>query len=203
MSCHPFKHFVTITKHRHQVIRNGMTFGIFWHCLRHDLTKYGWTEFHLSAKYYAGTYSPVFNERLHNDYFSLICQHHTKRNKHHWEYWADFLRGRILAKQMPYVYAVEYVCDVLAASKVYNGKNFTPKVALDYFMGRKEHYYMAEGTKQFISWLLTKYVNEGKKGINKKEMKAKYQEISSKYPEVEVFDIIKTDGKPLPELIKD
>ena len=34
-------------------------------------------------------------------------------------------------------------------------------------------------------------------------MKTKYQEISSKYPEVEVFDIIKTDGKPLPELIKD
>ena len=164
-------HLKTIAKHRHQVIRNGFHCGIFLHCLKHDLSKLSPTEFRISARNFNGRHSPVYEERKTNDCFSYICQHHTRRNKHHWEYWTDFLRGRILAKQMPYVYAVEYVCDVLAASKVYNGKNFTPKVALNYFMGRKEHYYMAEGTKQFISWLLTKYVNEGKKGINKKEMK--------------------------------
>ena len=110
---HPFRHFALITRHRHMVIANGFHCGIFFHCLRHDLSKYGFTEFFTSAHYYVGNRSPVYEERLQNGYFSRVCQHHTKRNKHHWEYWTDFFCGRIVVMTMPWVYATETVCDML------------------------------------------------------------------------------------------
>ena len=97
MKYHFLHHFLTITKHRNQVIRNASHCGIFFHALKHDLTKYGPTEFITSAKYYAGTHSPVDEERRSNHYFSKVCQHHTRRNKHHWEYWTDFFMGRIVS----------------------------------------------------------------------------------------------------------
>ena len=136
---HPFKHFVLITRHRHRVIKNASHMGIFWHSLKHDLSKYGCLEFWTSAKYYVGDHSPVYEERLHNDYFSIVCQHHTNRNPHHWEYWADFFMGHILVKRMPWKYAVEYVCDVLSASQTYNPKNFEADSAYKYFLKRKNN----------------------------------------------------------------
>ena len=42
---HPFRHFRTITKHRHKVIANCARVGILWQGLRHDLSKYSPTEF--------------------------------------------------------------------------------------------------------------------------------------------------------------
>ena len=81
---HPFKHLKLIIKHRHRVIANASHMGIFFHALRHDLSKFSHIEFHTSSKYYIGDHSPVYEERLANDYFSTICQHHTRRNKHHW-----------------------------------------------------------------------------------------------------------------------
>ena len=86
-------HLHTITKHRNQVIRNGWHCGIFLHCLRHDLSKYGPTEFLKSAHYYAGDHSPVYEQRKAEHCFSSVCQHHTRRNKHHWEYWTDYFKG--------------------------------------------------------------------------------------------------------------
>ena len=50
----PWKHFHTITRHRHQVIKNCFRAGIFWQGLRHDLSKYSLTEFIPGAKYYQG-----------------------------------------------------------------------------------------------------------------------------------------------------
>ena len=109
---------------------------------RHDLSKLSPTEFWTSAKYYAGNYSPVYKERMANHYFSRICQHHTRRNPHHWEYWTDFFNGRIVMKTMPYKWACEYVCDMLSASKTYDPKHFKPEVALAYFRKKSPHYYM-------------------------------------------------------------
>ena len=44
-------HFKTITRHRHQVIRNCFKAGIPWQGLRHDLSKYSPTEFLEGARY--------------------------------------------------------------------------------------------------------------------------------------------------------
>ena len=49
---HPFKHLKLIIKHRHRVIANASHMGIFFHALRHDLSKFSYLEFHTSSKYY-------------------------------------------------------------------------------------------------------------------------------------------------------
>ena len=108
MKSHPIKHFITVTKHRNQVIKNGFHCGIFFHCLFHDLSKFSLAEFIPSSRYYQGVNSPIREERKENNGFSFISFHHTKRNKHHWEYWCDFYRGRIIATNIPYKYIVEY-----------------------------------------------------------------------------------------------
>lgn len=198
---HPFKHLHLINSHRRLVIRNARHMGIFWHALKHDLSKYSPKEFNTSAKYYAGSHSPVFEERIHNNYFSSICQHHTKRNPHHWEYWTDFFCGRILMKTMPWVYVTEYVCDMLSASYTYNPKDFKPETTLEYFETRKDHYFMTTATKEYITWCLTEYKDNGFKNLKKANTKKKYQEIISKYPDVELFETEKATEK-IPELKK-
>lgn len=198
---HPFKHLHLINSHRRLVIRNARHMGIFWHALKHDLSKYSPKEFNTSAKYYAGSHSPVFEERIHNNYFSSICQHHTKRNPHHWEYWTDFFCGRILMKTMPWVYATEYVCDMLSASYTYNPKDFKPETTLEYFETRKDHYFMTTATKEYITWCLTEYKDNGFKNLKKANTKKKYQEIINKYPDVELFETEKATEK-IPELKK-
>ena len=55
---HPIKHFKTITKHRHAVIRHCAKCGILWQGLRHDLSKYLPSEFLVGAHYYLGEKSP-------------------------------------------------------------------------------------------------------------------------------------------------
>ena len=96
-----FKHFKLITRHRHQVIRNAFHLGIFFRALKHDLSKYSHFEFSKSKKYYKGSSSPVFEDRKAHDGYSEIAIHHTRRNKHHFEYYVDYFRGYILIKPMP------------------------------------------------------------------------------------------------------
>ena len=191
---HPFKHLRVILKHRHQVIRNGWHLGIFWHCLKHDLSKFGRTEFKVGSTYYVGTHSPIYEERLRNGYYSTACQHHTRRNKHHWEYWTDFFKGRIIAKNMPYKYALEYVADTLSASKTYDPKNFKGSTTLEYFNRNSEHYYLTDATEEFIRYCLTEYAENGWKNLKKKNTKKVYKEIEAKYPKTKIFDTMKALG---------
>lgn len=202
MSSHPFKHFLLVIKHRHQVIKNGFHLGIFFHCFMHDLSKFSPAEFFTSSKYYKGNGSPVYYERLHNNYYSKVCQHHTKRNKHHWEYYTDFLAGRIICINMPYVYSLEYVADVLSASKTYNKKDFKSESALNYFNDVKKHYYMTDGTEEFLTECFRRYKDSGFKNLKKKDTKKLYKSIMSKYPDTKIFDTIKID-RPLPPLAND
>ena len=188
MKCKTIRHFITITKHRHQVLRNAFHMGIFFFALHHDLSKYSFKEFFPSAKYYAGSYSPINNQRMENNYFSSVCQHHVRKNPHHWEYWTDFYKGHLLVKTMPFKWAAEYVCDTLSASKVYNGKAFDRKMPLEYFDSHSKWYYMSTATKEFARWCLEKYAESGWKELNKKTAKAKYDELRKIYPDVEVLD---------------
>lgn len=194
---HPIKHFIIITKHRHQVIRNASHMGIFFHSLRHDLTKYGYTEFHWSMRFFNGHVSPVLGERRVHGNFSYICQHHTRRNPHHWEYWTDFYMGKLILCTMPYKWACEYVCDMLAASKVYDPKDFKSDTALKYFRDRHSHYYMTAATTQFIDWCLGRYASLGWKGLKKNDTKAKYLEITKVNPQFEtLINLHPTDDLP-------
>ena len=131
-------HFKTITRHRHQVIRNCFRAGIPWQGLKHDLSKYSWTEFSEGARYWQGTRSPNDREREIKGY-SESWMHHKGRNRHHFEYWTDYspIDRKIRPVEMPLRYVVEMFCDRVAASKIYQGKDYTDKSAYDYFMQGK------------------------------------------------------------------
>lgn len=135
----PFKHFKTITKHRHEVIKNCKKAGILWQGLFHDLSKYSPTEFIPGAKHYQGNRSPNDRDRELNGY-SSAWMHHMGRNRHHFEYWRDYSpvhKGFMKPVKMPFNYLVEMFCDRVAASKIYRGKDYTDSSAYDYFMAAK------------------------------------------------------------------
>jgi len=191
---HPFKHLKTVNKHRYLVFLNGCHLGIGFHCLFHDLSKFSPTEFNKSSKYYQGVMSPVYAERLSNGYFSEICKHHTGRNKHHWEYWCDFFIGNLVIKTMPYKYALEYVADVLSASKTYNPKGFTRGSGYEYVSSKLNYYFMTKATKEFILWCLKTYEDYDFKGLKPKVTKKKYKAICALYPNTEVYKINLTEA---------
>lgn len=136
---HILKHFITITKHRHMVIKHCFKAGIGFQGLFHDLSKYGPEEFFAGAKYYQGDRSPNEGEREAIGY-SKAWMHHKGRNKHHFEYWTDYDREtkKMKGMPMPSNYLIEMFCDRVAASKIYQGKNYKDTSALEYFeLGRQ------------------------------------------------------------------
>lgn len=151
------KHFNTITKHRHAVIYHGLKAGIFFQSLFHDLSKYSWTEFIPGAKYYVGVRSPNEIERQTNGY-SLAWMHHKGRNKHHFEYWVDYNPEQKVPMpvKMPLKYVKEMFCDRVAASKIYQGKNYNNSQPIDYFMRGKARRSIHPETSDLIElWLKT------------------------------------------------
>lgn len=124
-------HFKTITKHKWVVFKLCCKAGIPWRGFMHDWSKFSFTEFGESVKYYTGKRSPVQIAREENGY-SKAWLHHKGRNKHHTEYWYDYdMPCQTIL--MPFPYAVEMVCDDLAAGIIYNGKNWTPDTQLQYW----------------------------------------------------------------------
>ena len=82
---HPIKHFKTITRHRHMVMRECFRVGLIRQGLCHDLSKYSPTEFWQGDKNWQGTRSPNAGAREDVGY-STAWMHHKGRNKHHYEY---------------------------------------------------------------------------------------------------------------------
>jgi len=92
---------------------------LYWQGIVHDLSKFGFTEFVISAKYYQWKSSPIDKERIEQGY-SLVRLHHKARNKHHFHYWIDIDRWQITPVRMPYKYILEMCCDFIWAWKAYN-----------------------------------------------------------------------------------
>ena len=184
-----FKHLWVVIKHKHNVTKYASKLGIFWTGVVHDLTKFSPTEFGLSVKYFHGKKSPTIVERADNDNFSYICVAHTGRNKHHWQYWVDYTRYEMVVNRIPYKHSLEYVADVLSASKVYNPKDFTYMVAYEYFKEHSKTYLMHPASKEFVLWCIKEINDTGFKGVKKKITKAKYAEIASKYPNTIIVPI--------------
>ena len=163
------KHFITITRHRHMVMRYCFKSGLYLQGLLHDLSKYSPQEFFPSVKYFAnGKYSPTTKERATIGY-SKAWLHHKGRNKHHSEYWFDIdpTTKRYMPVEMPNRYLAESICDRIAASKNYNRKNFKREFVLDYFLNEKDRMIMHPNTKEKMEELLRLYVKNGEKFIFK------------------------------------
>ena len=159
---HPIKHFKTITKHRHVVIKHCFKAGILWQGLRHDLSKYSPAEFMPGAKYYVGFRSPNEGEREENGH-SLAWIHHKGRNKHHFEYWTDYnTKSKVVEPvKMPMKYVAEMFCDRVAAGKIYNGDKYTDQSPLEYFLRAKGRRVIHPETSDLLESFLTELAEKG------------------------------------------
>ena len=155
-------HFKTITRHRHMVIRHCIKAGIFWQGLGHDLSKYSPTEFIPGARFYTGKRSPNDGEREKYGY-SLAWIHHKGRNRHHFEYWTDYnsTTKRMESVKMPFRCVAEMICDRVAASKIYRGKDYTQKYPLEYFEKGAAPKSMHPKTRDFVRKMLTMLAEDG------------------------------------------
>lgn len=158
------KHFLLITRHRHIVLKFCFKCGLYKQGLLHDLSKYSKDEFLNGGKHFAGTYSPITNERNENGY-SLAWMHHKGRNKHHSEYWVDLNTetGKYEPVEMPNKYIGEMVCDRIAASMNYNKKNYNTKMPLEYLEKTKQTTQMHPKTFEKLEFLLMMYYEKGEK----------------------------------------
>ncbi len=159
-----FGHLKTITRHRHEVIKNCAKAGVLKQGLFHDLSKYSPKEFWCGVRFYQGDRSPNEMERREKGYSSAWL-HHKGRNKHHFEYWTDYNpeTGKYGAVKMPIEYVKEMFCDRVAASKIYQGKNYTDSHPIEYFeRGRKNRLIHPE-TSDFIEKLLVMLSECGEK----------------------------------------
>lgn len=170
-----FKHLHMVNKHRFIVFKLCCKCGLFWRGVVHDLSKYSPQEFWESVKYYNGHHSPIAECRKANGY-SKAWLHHKGRNKHHIEYWFD--RENENQMSIPYKYAVECVCDKIAAAKCYHGKNYKEEMVL-------EHWQKVGSTtptnQEMISFFTTVFTDLAKNGgkyiLNKKYLKSTYNSI--------------------------
>ena len=172
-SCHPIRHFMTITEHRLLVMRGCFAVGLYWQGLTHDLSKYSPTEFIPGAIYYQGNRSPNNAEREAIGYSSAWL-HHKGRNRHHYEYWLDYSsenyvnknlakRGVSVPVEMPKRYVIEMLMDRIAASKVYNKDKYTDDLPLKYFTRTMALTPMHKNTKKLLYALLRMLAVYGEK----------------------------------------
>ena len=170
-----FSHISLVLRHKTGVLKNCTKCGLFFRGLIHDLSKFSPTELFESARYYQGNRSPIGACRRAEGK-SLAWLHHKGRNKHHIEYWYD---GECeVQPMMPYKYAVECVCDKLAATKTYAGKNYSDDLPLLHW---KRYGCKVDGnpkTMEFIEKVFIDVRDHGENYVlNKKYMKATYNNI--------------------------
>jgi len=137
--------------------------GILCQGLLHDLSKYTPTEFLAGARYYTdGTKSPNETEREIFGY-SPAWLHHKGRNRHHFEYWNDYNKeaGRVMPVVMPKKWVKELLCDRVAASKIYQGKNYTNQHPLSYFLRGNTNRFIADETAQAVENFLRILAEDG------------------------------------------
>lgn len=160
-----WKHFCTITRHKLLVMKGCFQVGLYRQGLMHDLSKYGYTEFHLGCKYYLGTESPHNGERRAYGY-SLAWLHHKGCNKHHMEYWTDYGSNKedgIVGMKMPKKYVVEMFIDRVSASKNYQKEKYTDDGPWEYYTRSKEYYILHPDTRALLEHLLLMLKEQGEK----------------------------------------
>ncbi len=168
-----FKHLALVIRHRHRVFINCAKCGLFWRGIVHDLSKFSPEEFLESARFYQGNRSPIGVCRRETG-ISRAWLHHKGRNKHHIEYWLDADCAQ--TPLMPYKYAVECVCDKLAATRIYSGKNYDSAKPLEHWQRYGNKVDGNPKTMRFIELVFTDVKEHGEKFVlNRKYMKKTFQ----------------------------
>lgn len=160
-----FGHLNTVLTHKKTVLYHAIRIGIPYRGFMHDMSKFSPAEFIPCVKHYTdGKRSPNEHERSINGY-SKAWMHHKGRNKHHFEYWTDYnpVFRKVAPVKMEYEYVLEMFCDRVAASKVYQGKNYTDNHPIEYFMRGKPNRMIHQETSDAIESLLTMLSRKGEK----------------------------------------
>ena len=159
-------HLNTVSRHKYLVMKGCFSVGLYRQGVLHDLSKFSPTEFMVGARYWQGNRSPNNAEREEKGY-SASWLHHKGRNRHHFEYWVDYnLRGElgsgpVIPVKMPGRYVVEMLMDRIAASKVYQGDNYTDQHPLQYFESGRAVSMMHPETAALLHDLLEMLAREG------------------------------------------
>ena len=149
-------HLHTINHHKWLVTRDCIRVGLISQGLKHDLSKYAPIEFLSGVKYYeGGKRSPINREKEEKGY-SQGWLHHKGRNRHHFEYWSDYVPGGpgLVPVPMPQKYLCEMVCDRVAASQIYLGDKYTDASPWEYYEHSKDHYLLHPETRALLEKLL-------------------------------------------------
>lgn len=173
-----FKHLSLVSRHKWRVFVNCSKCGLVWRGIVHDLSKFSPTELFESVEYYQGNRSPIGVCRREKG-VSLAWLHHKGRNKHHIEYWID--EECEIQPLMPYQYAVECVCDKLAATRVYAGKNYSTDLPLLHWNKYGNKVGGNPLTMSFVEAVFEDVKIHGESYVlTKRYMKEKYHEICRK-----------------------
>ena len=114
-----FGHLNTILTHKKWVYHYAKALGYPWTGIKHDLSKFSPVEFSEGVRFWTGTSSPILEAKQIQG-ISYAWLHHKGRNKHHYEYWLDYLDDGGKAMKMPFKYVIEMICDWLGAARAYN-----------------------------------------------------------------------------------
>lgn len=171
-----FKHIKLVSKHKWVVFKLACKVGIPWRGFMHDWSKFSPTEFWESVKYFDGHKSPITVCKKDKGY-SEAWLHHKGRNKHHYQYWTDLsLPEKTVV--MPYKYAVEMVCDELAAGITYNGKNWTKDTQLEYYINKERKNLINPHIDNF---LMATFIEVSQRGIDGTLTKESMKKLYEKY----------------------
>ena len=112
--------------------------------------------------YFQGSRSPNEKEREVTG-CSRAWMHHKGRNRHHFEYWTDYntVTKKLEPVKMPDVFIFEMFCDRVAASKIYQGENYTDRSAYDYFLKGRSKTMLHPYSAAKLELLLKKLAEEG------------------------------------------
>lgn len=155
-----WKHLKLVFRHRFAVCRYCWQSGLYWQGLVHDLSKFSPTEFIESVRYYTGNRSPIDTAREVTGY-SAAWLHHKGRNRHHYEYWIDGPDQLGVPVKMPFRYALEMVCDYIAAGKSYGGKSWTRETPLRFWQNKKLTARIHADTAAFMDYAFTEIAAHG------------------------------------------
>lgn len=186
-----FIHLKTILKHKYYVFIFCCKAGIPWRGIKHDLSKFSPAEFIPNAKYAEEGISPIDVQKVVIGYASSWF-HHKGRNSHHYEYWIDKLDNGGYITRMPFLDALECICDMLAANRVYKGKTKNEFSNLWNFWSRKRvGIAMHPDTVQLLSEVFYSIKIFKDHKLNKKVIRSKYNRI------------IKENGNPIQMKLSD
>ena len=154
------KHLKVILIHKWYVFIECCKEGIIWQGIIHDLSKFSPAEFIPSAKYFQGNSSPIEAEKAEKGY-SYAWLHHKGHNKHHWQYWVDWEKDKVITPKIPLKYMKEMYADLVGASKAYNKEKYNPSEPLKYFNNNVQYWLINPISRD---WLRNKLILLSKNG---------------------------------------